>query len=99
MASELDEKWKKKLTFAALPGAVRVIFEWTANSDGWSYALKSRDPEGQPIGDDSDYDILKARIGPLENLAEAEGYGLVGETRRIEMDLATGALNKSWSAD
>ena len=96
MASDLDEKWREKLTRAALRGAVAVIFEWTRTGEGTAFALKSRDSMNQPIGDDADYDILKARISPLETLAEQEGFAPVGQTRSIRLDLVTGELARDW---
>lgn len=96
MASERDETWREKLTRAALRGAVAVMFEWTRTPEGTSFALKSRDAAGAPIGDGSDYDILKARITPLEALAEAEGFGPAGQTRTIRLDLVTGNLSRDW---
>lgn len=95
MARELEQKWREKLTRAALPGAVRVMFEWTRTEDGTSFTLRSRDADGNSIGDSSDYDILKARISPLEDLAESEGFGDVGEKRRMALDLETGTLVRS----
>jgi hypothetical protein len=92
MASDVDEKWRKKLTQAALRGAVAVVFEWTRTGEGTSFALRSRDSAGQPISDDSDYDLLKARIVPLEALAEAEGFGPLGEARSVWLDLVSGQL-------
>ena len=67
--------WIKALTFAALPGAHSVELTRTSKvEDGTptvSYALKSYDKDGAVIGDDRDYDLLKAAMGPLERLSEA----------------------------
>ena len=73
-----DASWKKALTRAALPGAARVVFEKRVDlkENAVSYALKSYTAGGTPIGDDRDYDLLKAVMTPLERLAEDYGDGL-----------------------
>jgi|GEM_PF-3136598 len=96
MASDLDEKWREKLTRAALNGAVAVVFEWQRTGEGTAFALKSRDSMNQPIGDDGDYDIVKARMSPLEALAEQDGFAPVGQTRSIRFDLVSGELARDW---
>lgn len=70
------DTWIKALAFAALPGARQVTFSReSANEDGTPttrYTLKSYGPDGAVIGDDRDYDLLKAAMGPLEKLSEAK---------------------------
>lgn len=67
-----DVSWKNALKRAALPGAARVVFEKRVNpkENAVSYTLKSFTADGAPIGDDRDYDLLKAVMTPLERLAE-----------------------------
>ncbi|MEM9938619.1 MAG: hypothetical protein AAF768_07225 [Pseudomonadota bacterium] len=87
--------WTKALTFAALPGAARVRLSRSARiEDGTpttAYRLTSLDAGGETLGDDRDYDLLKAAMGPLERLAEAEPSG----DFTIELDLGSGALIRS----
>jgi len=69
---EHEAAWIKALTFAALPGAARVEFERARSMDGQTpvvgYTLRSVNESGETIGDDRDYDLLKAAIAPLERL-------------------------------
>ncbi|MEM1037261.1 MAG: hypothetical protein AAGI14_10925 [Pseudomonadota bacterium] len=94
--SQNEEQWRKRLTFAALPGAVSVTFEWATTPDGTSFALRSFDKDGQVIGDGADYDILKARITPLEALAESEGFADGYAKRSMTLNLKRDALDPSW---
>jgi len=88
----MSEAWKKALRFAALPGAAKVRFERrTLVEDGTPttrYALRSETATGTVIGDDRDYDLLKAAMHPLENLSEREPQTELG----VELDLQTSAL-------
>jgi hypothetical protein len=74
----MSEAWTEALTFAALPGAAFVRFERRNRiEDGTptvNYMLQSRTESGAVIGDDRDYDLLKAAMRPLENLSEAEDH-------------------------
>ncbi|MEM7494208.1 MAG: hypothetical protein AAF296_12565, partial [Pseudomonadota bacterium] len=72
--ADIEQDWERRLVFAALDAAVRVDFSWHKTADGMAYALRSYDVNDAVIGDGSDYDILKARISPLETLAEREGF-------------------------
>ena len=90
----MSEDWIKALTFAALPGAARVRF--TARKlieDGTptlNYHLQSETLTGDVIGDDRDYDLLKAATGPLEKLYEASGHtDLI-----LELDLRNNTLRQ-----
>lgn len=96
--SESTDEWEKRLRFAALPGAVRVEFVWNADPEGSSFALRCYDEDGQAIGDGTDYDILKARISPLQDLAEREGFADKFAKRSVSLDLSNGRVTKSWSA-
>ena len=72
----MSDTWIEALTFAALPGAAFVRFERRNRiEDGTqtvNYTLQSRTEAGTIIGDDRDYDLLKAAMRPLETLGEAE---------------------------
>ncbi|MEM1086395.1 MAG: hypothetical protein AAGH90_01600 [Pseudomonadota bacterium] len=91
-----NEQWIKRLTFAALPGAASVRFEWQKTKDGTAFALRSFDKDGTVIGDGADYDILKARISPLETLADAAGFADNYSKRSMTLDLKNGSLKRSW---
>ena len=82
-----DDVWKTALKRAALPGAARVVFEkcMDPQENAVSYSLKSYTVAGQAIGDDRDYDLLKAVITPLERLSEGYGGG-VEVSLNIESD-------------
>lgn len=81
--------WSEKLRRAALPGAARIVFGRTTNAgDGAvSYSMNSYDAAGEVIGDDRDYDILKAVFSPLENLSEAMDGDFM-----LEMDIESGLV-------
>ena len=74
----MSDAWIEALTFAALPGAAFVRFELRERVEDSTptinYMLQSRTESGTIIGDDRDYDLLKAAMRPLENLSEAEGH-------------------------
>ena len=88
----MSEAWRKALRFAALPGAVRVRFaKQRLIEDGTPtvrYFLRSETQAGEPIGDDRDYDLLKAAMTPLEQLAEHSDH----EQLTVELDLLSGQL-------
>lgn len=94
--TDYSAEWQKRLRFAALPGAVRVEFVWNATAEGSSFALRSYDEAGKAIGDDSDYDILKARLSPLQGLAEREGFAEAFAERSVSLDVSSGEVTKSW---
>lgn len=91
MTSDVD--WIKALSFAALPGATRVVFSKTHGvEDGTPttrYTLRSYDGEGKVIGDDRDYDLLKAAMGPLERLSEP-----MQQDFEITLDCVSGTLDR-----
>ncbi|MEL6414656.1 MAG: hypothetical protein AAFQ15_06920, partial [Pseudomonadota bacterium] len=70
----MRDDWRKALRFAALPGAAHVRFQRQnlveENTPTVRYTLRSETQAGQVIGDDRDYDLLKAAMAPLEKLAE-----------------------------
>lgn len=74
----MTEAWIEALTFAALSGAAFVRFERREQiEDGTptiNYMLQSRTESGAVMGDDRDYDLLKAVMRPLESLSEAEDH-------------------------
>lgn len=88
----MSEDWAKALRFAALPGAVRVIYERheTREEDTPTtrHRLTSFSASGEVIGDDRDYDLLKAAMTPLENLAAAHDHNDL----RVELDLESGQI-------
>ena len=47
-----------------------MTFERQITDDGMAFKLASFDAAGAVIGDDRDYDLLKAAITPLENLID-----------------------------
>ncbi|MEO0981572.1 MAG: hypothetical protein AAFX03_02840 [Pseudomonadota bacterium] len=83
-----DIEWTKALRRAALEGAVRVEVSWMFKPGEAAYQLRSVDAGGETIGDDRDYDILKAKMTPLERLAEASG----SSKGRASLDLVAGTL-------
>ena len=87
-----DEAWIKALTFAALPGAVTIIFSRKHRiEDGTpttAYTLQSLSGDGSVIGDERDYDLLKAAMSPLEMLSDQEPHGDFS----VELDMRTKAL-------
>ncbi|MEO1027645.1 MAG: hypothetical protein AAFX02_01185 [Pseudomonadota bacterium] len=91
----MDDAWIKALTFAALPRAKTVEFSRSVGMySGLTdirYRLTSLDGEGNTIGDDRDYDLLKAAMGPLERLAE----NVVSEDFQISLNLNSGKLERS----
>ncbi|MEL6724990.1 MAG: hypothetical protein AAFP81_03365 [Pseudomonadota bacterium] len=90
----MSEAWIKALSFAALPGAAKVRLERsTSVEDGTptiSYTLRSETETGETIGDDRDYDLLKAVMRPLEQLSETEDHN----DFILELDLKTSVLYK-----
>ncbi len=74
-----SEAWIKALTFAALPGAATVTFSRANRIDDGTpttaYALRSSREDGSVIGDERDYDLLKAALSPLEKLSDQEPDG------------------------
>lgn len=88
-----DADWIKALSFAALPGAARVVFSRTHGvEDGTPttrYTLRSYDGEGNVIGDDRDYDLLKAAMGPLERLSDP-----ITHEFEMTLDCASGTLDR-----
>jgi len=90
----MSEAWIKALSFAALPGAAKVRLERsTSVEDGTptiSYTLRSETETGETIGDDRDYDLLKAVMRPLEQLSETEDHN----DFILELDLKTSVLHK-----
>ena len=88
-----NTRWREKLDRAALPGATQVRFTWTRTSDGQSFALASLDDDANVIGDDRDYDLLKAVISPLEALAEAEGFGPVEKPKTMTLHRSSATLS------
>ena len=89
----MKDAWRKALRFAALPGAARVRFQrQSLVEDGTPtvrYSLRSETPDGELIGDDRDYDLLKAAMTPLEKLAEHYDH----EELSVDLDLETDKLN------
>lgn len=89
----MTEAWIQALRFAALPGAAKVTFERReGREDGIltiRYYLRSVSTDGQVIGDDRDYDLLKAAMSPLEKLAEADQH----KNLKLELDLPSGQLS------
>ncbi|MFN3213460.1 MAG: hypothetical protein ACE37M_10170 [Henriciella sp.] len=89
----MSDAWRDALTFAALPGAARVRLERRSYvEDGTptiDYRLTSFSADGETLGDDRDYDLLKAAMRPLEILAENHDH----KDLRIELDLQTGTLS------
>ena len=83
------EEWEPALRRAALEGAARIRFGRTSGEDGHSvsYSMNSYDAEGGVIGDDREYELLKAVFDPLERLSE----GIEGDFM-LELDLARGAV-------
>ena len=88
----MSEAWRNALRFAALPGAAKVQFErQSLIEDGTPtvrYRLRSETDSGKTIGDERDYDLLKAAMTPLETLAEATGHNDL----KVEYDLQTNVL-------
>ncbi|MEM9571000.1 MAG: hypothetical protein AAF996_06015 [Pseudomonadota bacterium] len=88
----MNADWVAALRFAALPGASSVLFErHFTTEDGTpttKHRLTSFSISGAAIGDDRDYDLLKAAITPLEILAASEQT----DDLRVQLDLETGQL-------
>ena len=88
----MSEAWIKALRFAALPGAVRVRFERIELvEDGvptTRFRLQSKTASGDVIGDERDYDLLKAAMSPLEVLCEANDH----KDLIVELDLENKVL-------
>ncbi|MEM6555962.1 MAG: hypothetical protein AAF642_08815 [Pseudomonadota bacterium] len=89
----MSAAWIKALRFAALPGAVKVTFACQrVIEDGTPttrYGLASVSGTGDVIGDDRDYDLLKAAMSPLETLADAYDH----TDLNLELDLGSGQLS------
>lgn len=84
----MSDPWNRALRFAALPGARKVTFEkhHIIAPDGQpvtQYRLQSFAAAGQRLGDDRDYDMLKAVMAPLERLASQADH----EEFMIELDV------------
>jgi len=90
----MSERWIRALRFAAMPEAAKVKFERrsenAASPNARQYRLRSFLSSGEVIGDDRDYDVLKAVMRPLEALADAEDH----EDLRFELDLTTGHFSR-----
>ena len=84
----MNEAWIKALRFAALPGAAKVRFEAQSRRDAQHYRLRSFSLSGHVMGDDRDYDLLKAVMTPLEKLARAEDH----KNLSLELDLNSTVL-------
>ncbi|MEO1321555.1 MAG: hypothetical protein AAFV59_00960 [Pseudomonadota bacterium] len=93
----MSEAWVKALRFAALPGAEIVTFErMQLLEDGTPttrYTLRSVSKSGETIGDDRDYDLLKAVMQPLERLADSEPHAEL----KLELVVKTGLLRRPGS--
>lgn len=94
----MKDAWRKALRFAALPGAAQVRFERrNAVEDGTPtvrYSLRSETRDGQVIGDDRDYDLLKAAMTPLEKLAEHYDHDELMVDLDLENDTLTGPTRR-----
>lgn len=90
----MSDAWIKALRFAALPGAAKVRLERRTSIEDEtptiSYALRSETETGETIGDDRDYDLLKAAMRPLEQLSETEDHNEF----ILELDLKSSVLRK-----
>ena len=88
----MKEAWREALRFAALPGAARVRFQrQNLVEDGIPtvrYTLRSETQAGNVIGDDRDYDLLKAVMTPLEKLSERYDH----KELRVVLDLESDRL-------
>lgn len=88
----MNADWVKALRFAALPGAVTIIYErryaMEDNTPTITHKLTSISASGAVIGDDRDYDLLKAAMTPLENLAAAQDHNDLS----VQLDLETEQL-------
>jgi hypothetical protein len=88
----MSRDWTAALTFAALPGAASVRFERSTHVESGTvttqYRLQSFTSDGDLIGDDRDYDLLKAALTPLESLSETADQ----EDFTVELDLRTGQI-------
>lgn len=83
------QHWSEALERAALPDASRIVFGRTTDAadQSVSYSMNSYDEEGRVIGDDRDYDLLKAVFTPLERLSEEMDGDFM-----LAMDLDSGAV-------
>ncbi|MEM7458636.1 MAG: hypothetical protein AAF331_04150 [Pseudomonadota bacterium] len=88
----MTDAWAQALRFAALPDAVSVEFERQDVIENGTpttrYILRSMSAAGQAIGDDRDYDLLKAVMTPLEKLADAHNHNNL----KLKYDLESGHL-------
>lgn len=91
----MSDAWIKALRFAALPGAARVTYECQSTLEEGTpttrHILRSFDADGQTMGDDRDYDLLKAVMMPLERLAEAEDHANL----KLELSLLSEVLTRN----
>lgn len=89
----MSDAWIKALRFAALPGAALVTFERQSLTENGTptirYRLASLTQDGHVIGDDRDYDLLKAAMSPLETLADAHKH----KKLKLSLDLQSGQLS------
>jgi len=89
----MSADWVKALRFAALPGAVTIIYErrYAIEDDTPTikHTLTSISASGGVIGDDRDYHLLKAAMTPLENLAAAQDHNDL----TVQLNLETGQLH------
>ncbi|MEM9573229.1 MAG: hypothetical protein AAF996_17310 [Pseudomonadota bacterium] len=87
--------WRSALRRAALPNAEKVVFfreqKVEDNVPTTAFRLTSFDAAGVVIGDDRDYDLLKAVMTPLENLAAS----VDAEPLRVELNLLNAELSFS----
>ena len=88
----MSDAWREALRFAALPGAAKVRLERQSFIDDGTptinYRLTSFTATGETLGDDRDYDLLKAAMRPLEKLAENYDH----QKLNVELDLTNGLL-------
>ena len=84
------EDWKRRLRRAGLPGAAKVELTWRFAARETAFELRSLDVSGGVIGDDRDYDLLKAVMSPLENLAEMSGIASGRAVLWLETDRLDG---------
>lgn len=96
---ETEQELVTHLSRCALNGAKRVTFILEMTTDGQSASLTSRDAQNNPIGDDRDYDLLKACFDPLRRLTEqyrdqvAPDHTRPGQKTTVSFDIETGRLD------
>ena len=69
LPSEMKTELLKYMRLGALENAVRVRYELEINNRNETARLISFDSEGEKLGDDRPYEILKARFEPLRRRA------------------------------